>query len=106
VEIGQVCYQYKLDFNNAVTLLNRGPYDVLLIAGIKSVDEILKTCGGNARLKILMIDISDESCFNYYSEFSDCIDKEGKGMGLTDEVLDKAMEHNLPILIIDSTDRN
>jgi len=53
-----------------------------LIAGTDSVNSLMDECARNARLKILIIDGSD-----YYD-------------------LDDAKSYNLPVVLIDSSDKN
>jgi len=76
----QACLEYRTDFNNAVSKMGESPFDALLIAGTDSVDQIMKECAGNARLKILIIDESDR------------------------RYLDEACNYNLPVILIDSSD--
>jgi len=60
VAIGQVSYQHHMDFRNVVSTMDEEPYDVLLITGTDEIDAIMQKCGENARIKILMIEASDD----------------------------------------------
>ena len=66
---------------------------------------IIQRCGETARVKILIIDVADDDYFYPCSEFQDYIDSEGNGLRLEESVIEQAERYNLPIMLIDASEK-